>query len=102
MRATRVALLIPSFLLALNLASVQAATFYWDTDGTSTGDSTSTGAGLGGTASWSTATPARLQARLLLPRAERAPSFWEASTPSPHSFPSRRERFQLPRLITRA
>ena len=59
MRATRVALLIPSFLLALNLASVQAATFYWDTDGTSTGDSTSTGAGLGGTASWSTATPAR-------------------------------------------
>src|SRR5438477_8943470 len=32
-----------------------AATLYWDTDGSTSGDNTSTGAGLGGSGSWSTA-----------------------------------------------
>src|SRR2546426_12663004 len=59
MKPSKTAVSIASLLLALSLVSVHAATFYWDTDGSSTGDSTSTGAGLGGTASWSTATPGR-------------------------------------------
>src|SRR6266545_3321552 len=47
--------LVSCVYLALSVASAPAATQYWDTDGSTAGNDTGTGAGLGGTGSWSTA-----------------------------------------------
>src|SRR5438067_1623347 len=39
--------------LAALVPAARAATLYWDADGSATGDNTGTGAGLGGSATWS-------------------------------------------------
>src|SRR6266850_132228 len=57
LRATMHKNLLRSYLLLFLIAALNAhaATQYWDTDGSTAGDSLVTGAGLGGNGNWSTA-----------------------------------------------
>src|SRR5689334_8078102 len=52
---TKRLILVGAASLFLYASSLRAGTLWWDTDGSTTGDNTSTCAGLGGVGNWSTA-----------------------------------------------